>query len=95
MPSIYSHLTTRQWAKEHLSSAIGQLTALSDALRFYLLNKYGGIYLDLDTFPVNPFDSHLLSYENGFVVNYKPDRYDIFFIGMQAGCVDNGLVKLP
>lgn len=93
--SIYKHLTTRNWVKEHLNSKIGRLTALSDALRFCLLNKYGGIYLDLDTFPVNPFDDKLLNYENGFVVNYKPGRYDIFFIGLNKGCVDDGLVRLP
>ena len=60
-----------------------------------MLDKYGGIYLDLYTFPVNPFDELLLSYSNGFVVNYKPNRYDIFFIGLAAGCVRSGLVQLP
>ena len=93
--SIYKHLTTRNWAKKNLFSKVGQLTALSDAFRFYLLNKYGGIYLDLDTFPVKPFDDKLLLYENGFTVNYRPNRYDIFFVGMNKGCVDNGLVQLP
>jgi mannosyltransferase OCH1-like enzyme len=93
--SIYKHLTTRNWTKKNLSSKVGQLTALSDAFRFYLLNKYGGIYLDLDTFPVKPFDDKLLSYENGFTVNYRPNRYDIFFVGMNKDCVDYGLVRLP
>lgn len=36
-------------------------TAMSDALRFYLLDTYGGIYLDCDTFPVKPFDDRLLN----------------------------------
>jgi len=30
--------------------------AFSDILRFYILNRIGGIYCDLDTFPNKPFD---------------------------------------
>ena len=33
---------------------------ISDTYRRKLLNKYGGIYLDCDTFPVRPFDDELL-----------------------------------
>lgn len=93
--NFYKHMVVRPWAKKHLFGEVGHITAISDAFRFYLLNKYGGIYLDLDTFPVKPFDDKLLSYENGFTVNYRPNRYDIFFVGMNKGCVDSGLVRLP
>ena len=93
--TLYKHLTTRNWVKKNLDSPIGNIVAISDAFRFYLLNKYGGIYLDVDTFPVNKFDDALLSHPNGFVINYRPGRYDIFFIGMDKGCVDKGLVGLP
>lgn len=35
-------------------------TAFSDAFRFYLVDTYGGIYVDCDTLPVKPFDTLLL-----------------------------------
>lgn len=54
--NFYKHMVVRPWAKKHLVGKVGHITAISDAFRFYLLNKYGGIYLDLDTFPVKPFD---------------------------------------
>ena len=34
---------------------------LSDVARIELLNEFGGIYLDCDTFPIQPFDAELLS----------------------------------
>lgn len=54
--NFYKHMTARPWARKHLVGDIGRITAISDAFRFYVLNKYGGIYLDLDTFPVKSFD---------------------------------------
>ena len=88
--NFYKHMVVRPWAKNHLMSEVGHITAISDAFRFYLLNKYGGIYLDLDTFPVKPFDDKLLSYENGFTVNHVKNRCDYFFLGFSSGCVDCG-----
>lgn len=88
--NFYKHMVVRPWAKKHLTSKVGHITAISDAFRFYLLNKYGGIYLDLDTFPVKPFDDKLLSYENGFAVNHVKKRCDYFFLGFNSGCVDCG-----
>lgn len=35
----------------------------NDYYRVFLLKKYGGIYLDCDTFPIKPFDDKLLSKE--------------------------------
>ena len=62
-------------------------------LRFYLLDKYGGIYLDCDTFPVKPFDDLLLQNEFFACRSFigKNDiyddicAYDIFFIGSMPG----------
>ena len=62
-------------------------------LRFYLLDKYGGIYLDCDTFPVKPFDDLLLQNEFFACRSFigKNDiyddicSYDIFFIGSMPG----------
>lgn len=90
-PSIYKYMVERTYAKEHLSSSLSQkCTALSDALRFYLLNKYGGIYLDIDTFPVKPFDERLLSFSTGFmpkIYSSKTLYVDIFFMGFPQNCV--------
>lgn len=36
------------------------LQLLSDIFRVMLLEKYGGIYVDCDTFPIKPFDTALL-----------------------------------
>ena len=33
---------------------------LSDVLRLVIINKYSGIYVDCDTFPIKPFDDKLL-----------------------------------
>lgn len=58
---------------------------LSDVLRLELLNRYGGIYVDLDTFPVKAFDQELLS--NMFFVikrfNGNGFFYDNYFMGKQ------------
>lgn len=51
------YLNGNQFIKEEIFN-----TAFSDAFRYYLINKYGGIYLDTDTYPVKPFDDQLLSY---------------------------------
>ena len=88
--NFYKHMVVRPWAKKHLVSEVGHITAISDAFRFYLLNKHGGIYLDLDAFPVKPFDDKLLSYENGFTVNHAKKHCDYFFLGFNSGCVDCG-----
>ena len=91
--NIYKHMVERPWAKVHLKiNKKANLAAYSDALRLYLLNKYGGIYLDLDTFPVKAFDEKLLSYE-GFAVNHIQKRCDYFFLGFNKGCIDNRLIR--
>ena len=58
---------------------------LSDLLRIAFLNKYGGIYLDCDCFPVKKFDDQLLKLEY-FVVDrhYSSNMQhglDNYFIG--------------
>ena len=91
--NIYKHMTCRPYAKEHLvGSNEKYATTLSDAFRLYLLNKYGGIYLDLDTFPVKSFDDKLLEY-NGFAINHAGNRCDYFFLGFNKHCVDDKLIR--
>lgn len=92
--TVYSYMFDRKFAQNHMQTDIGKITSLSDALRLYLLNKYGGIYLDLDTFPVKPFDEKILSYSDGFVVNHDRQYCDFFFMGFQKGFIDNGLLTL-
>jgi mannosyltransferase OCH1-like enzyme len=48
---------------------------LANILRLELISKYGGIYLDCDTFPVKPFDDELLN-RNNFCC-YTPTSYDM------------------
>lgn len=91
--NMYKHMVVRPFAVQKLASTkVKRMTAISDALRLYLLNKYGGIYLDLDTFPVKPFDERLLSYE-GFAVNHKKDWCDYFFLGFNKHCVDDRTIR--
>lgn len=90
--SFYYKIMHRKWGDKNLTSKYGFYTNISDALRFYVLNKYGGIYLDLDTFPVKPFDNFSLSHNHGFAVKYSIKRHDIFFVGMPSGCIENKYV---
>jgi len=59
---------------------------LSDLLRFQILNMYGGIYVDCDTFPIKPFDDKLLNRKQFFALSYyggiKLVR-DNFFLGSE------------
>ena len=59
---------------------------LSDIYRLDILNYYGGIYLDCDTFPVKKFDQQLMS-NNSFIVtrHYNENIIvnDNYFIGCQ------------
>ena len=47
--------------KHYISLNRKFISILCNILRIELLNKYGGIYLDCDTFPLRPFDDYLLS----------------------------------
>jgi len=64
---------------------------LSVAYRKLIVNKYGGIYLDLDTFPIRPFDDLLLNrdcFTCNKVENKKFIKRDIFFFGAKSGKLD-------
>jgi len=48
-----------------------------------LINTYGGIYVDCDTYPIKPFDEKLLAMEN-FCVYDKIENFheaNNYFIG--------------
>lgn len=76
----------RLWAINNLTTPKGKNCNLADAFRVYLVDKYGGIYLDLDTFPVKPFDDFIMSKKN-FSTKYLPNQYDNFFFGCEKGKV--------
>ena len=93
--NTYKKIYYRKWAEAHLSghaSSPRGCTRYADVFRAFLLNKYGGVYLDLDTFPVRPFDDKLLS--SRFKIfnrkNYWPDS---FFLGFPAGCCDENVFR--
>jgi len=54
---------------------------IADYLRFNLLTKYGGIYCDLDCYPLKPFDDDILSEPFCVECNYKENGPDLFCIG--------------
>lgn len=94
--NIYKHMVCRPWAISNLmNTSVGRITALSDAFRLYLLNKHGGIYIDIDAFPVKPFDDQLLSYA-GFTINNIKWYYDYFFMGFSKDCIDvDQFIRVP
>ena len=66
----------------------------SDVLRWYLLEKYGGIYLDCDTWPVKPFDDELLNRDSFFVTRMENYFYrDSFFMGFKRGFLGNKFIN--
>ena len=64
-------------------------TCFSDVFRLFMINKYGGIYVDCDTFPVRRFDDELLancSFQCQVKWNAKSRvQYDMFFMGAKRG----------
>lgn len=59
------------------------LQLLSDIFRLEVLNIYGGIYLDCDTFPIKPFDNYILNLKKFCVYDKIGSLYKInnYFIG--------------
>ena len=61
------------------------IQSVANIYRYRLLNEYGGIYLDCDTFPVKPFDNELLKHTTFDVLtSWTRNQFctrDVFFIG--------------
>lgn len=91
--SIYNTETNDDFLKTYHNKDIIYKISLSDRLRYLLIYRYGGIYLDCDTFPIKPFDDELLSLEN-FCVTQGEDKGDIFFIGRNKDTNFKDCVKL-
>lgn len=58
---------------------------MSNYLRFDILNDEGGIYCDLDCYPLRPFDDDLLRNASFQMKNGFSDWSDCFFIGCERG----------
>jgi len=63
---------------------------ISIALRYYLIQTYGGIFCDADMFPIHEFDDKLLSLDRPFKMSkIRPDRIflsdDCGFMGCEKG----------
>lgn len=68
---------------------------LSDVVRVELINEFGGIYLDCDTFPLKSFDDELLSYRT-FCVNRHYLGYvntDNYFMGSISRKYTNDIIN--
>lgn len=62
--TYYKELVEQQIAFLNRFGDIPFIQLFADVFRMELLNKFGGIYLDCDTFPIKPFDEQILSYNN-------------------------------
>ena len=70
--------------------------AVTNLYRYKILYRYGGIYLDCDTFPVRPFDDKLLDHtEFDVTISWGQNQFiirDVFFLGK---CPKTYLEKNP
>ena len=63
-----------------------------NVFKINLLNTFGGIFLDLDTYPVKPFDDKILSLDSFYVKSFHRNNFeykkrdpDQYFIGCKKG----------
>lgn len=78
--------------KEHINySNTPFIQLFCDILRLELLNIYGGIYVDCDTFPLKPFDEALFNHEKFLVYDKISDTLvpNNYFIGLRKGAFWN------
>ena len=81
---LHKSLNDKAYIDRYKSSDMVYKISLSVPIRYSILKKYGGIYLDCDTFPIKPFDDELLS-THLFAPKLTGDNsynIDCFFIGL-------------
>lgn len=79
----YQNLILKKIKFFKMFGTIPFLQLFCDILRLELINTYGGIYVDCDTYPIKPFDEKLLAMEN-FCVYDKIENFheaNNYFIG--------------
>jgi hypothetical protein len=73
-------LNNPSWKRPHFTQT------LLNNYKWWLINYFGGIYLDCDTFPIRPFDYTLLY--NNKIESLETDRYSICkFTPYMIGCI--------
>lgn len=79
----YKKLIERQINFFKLFGTIPFLQLFCDILRLELLNIFGGIYLDCDTYPIKPFDEKILNMKNFCVYDKIGNFHEVnnYFIG--------------
>lgn len=82
----YQKLIELQKTFLNLFGNIPFLQLLSDIFRLDVLNIYGGIYLDCDTYPIKPFDDYILNLTKFCVYDKLGSLYKInnYFIGFNG-----------
>ena len=86
-----------QYYYKYVVNAVNQLynnrllMKICDIFKMEILNEYGGIYVDCDTFPIRKFDYDLLKLGNFEVVTYYGNilKEDNFFIGRNTKTMSN------
>ena len=76
-----------------LNSARPFIASLSDTYKFKLISRYGGIYLDCDTFPVRPCDDELLNHTEFYVTLSRNNNSFIEMDGYFFGKCPSDLIK--
>lgn len=77
--------------KQRLNTIVGRVR-LSELVRYYLVQTYGGIIADCDVYPIKPFDDNLIESDHPFkITKVKPPNLtfisdDIFFMGGPKNC---------
>ena len=68
---------------------------LSDIVRVELINEYGGIYLDCDTFPLKSFDDSILSMDSFCVERHYLERIDTdnYFMGSKSRLYTSDIIN--
>lgn len=87
--TFYNELYNSPFAVKMRKS--GNLNAINssfvDCLKFYIVNKYGGIYLDCDTFPVKPFSDDFLKNSTISAKDQLTGITDTFFMAAEPNAL--------
>lgn len=81
--SVYAAWYNRPWALDNYNKNMSKIIRFCDAFRLFLLNKYGGIYLDTDIIPLKPFDDKFLNCDSRTLI-----CRDNYFFAMKRGYID-------
>ena len=69
--------TDREFMIQYINNPFCNGANKSDCLRFHILEKYGGVWIDLSTYLIEPLDSLYDKYSHSFTTIYMPS-HDMF-----------------